>query len=231
MEPLNASFFQERYCQYPPLEIQPTSGGYLLKTTAIPRPAASQSWLAGFLGTILLLLFFWFFFILLVIFGVLLLFNVSVRRKTWSEVWSAVCLAPGELTFSHYPLCLGDSDRLTFRRRLQDNFWTKLFNLQSLPAPASLAVKLVCVERVSYSKGTDTIVETAVVGSYDLCRQTLFPGEREMISHFDLEIPPHLPPSFEAQRNQIRWVIVVEQTLPNLMEPAQSCFTLEVVDA
>ncbi|MFN5513621.1 MAG: hypothetical protein ACK5CA_02430 [Cyanobacteriota bacterium] len=231
MEPLNAPFFKENYCQHPPLEIKPTATGYLLKTTAIPQPKGSQSWIAGVLGIALIVLFFWFFLIILVILGAVLLLNAAVRRKTWSEVWSALCLSPGELIFSHYPLCLGDSDRLTFRRRLQDNFWTKLFRLRSLPAPATLAVKLVCVERVSYTKGTDTIVETAVVASYDLHRQTLFPGEREMTSHFDLEIPAHLPPSFEAQRNQIRWVIVVEQTLPNLMEPAQSCFTLEVVDA
>jgi hypothetical protein len=231
MNPVNASFFKEHYCQHPPLEIKPTAAGYLLKTTAIPRPAGSQSWWAGLLGTIILLLFFWFFLILLVIFGAVLVFSASVRRKTWSEVWSAVCLSPGELIFSHYPLRLGDGDRLTFRRRLQDNFWTKLFNLKSLPAPASLTITLVCVERVSYSKGTDTIVETAVVASYNLHRQALFPGEREMLSHFDLDIPAHLPPSFEAPRNQIRWVIVVEQTLPNLMEPALSCFTLEVLDA
>ncbi|MBJ7900080.1 MAG: hypothetical protein GC158_09205 [Cyanobacteria bacterium RI_101] len=231
MEPLNASFFKDNYCQHPPLEIKPTAAGYLLKTDAVPRPTGSQSWVAGFFGMLFLALFFWFFLIILLIFGVVLLLNGAVRRKTWSEVWSAVCLSPGELLFSHYPLRLGDSDRLTFRRRLQDNFWTKLFNLQSLPTPATLAVKLVCVERVSYTKGTDTIVETAVVASYDLCRQALLPGEREMNSHFDLDIPAHLPPSFEGKHNQIRWLVLVEQTLPNLMEPAQSCFTLEVVDA
>jgi hypothetical protein len=244
MDSLTSPNLLKELCQKPPLAIEPTVAGYLLKENAppfkqnvvplkensLPQSANSSSWFINIIGLLFLLLFVWFFLILMVIFVLALIFNVQLRRTTWNNFWTAVCLAPGELIFSHYPLIPGSEDRLTFRRPLQSNFWTKWWQVATIPAPAILTIQLLCVERVSYTQGTDTIVETAIIDKTLLHRQTLHTGATEMVSHFDLTIPPNLPPSFEGKHNQIRWVLVVEQTLTNLLGPLQSTFTLTVND-
>jgi hypothetical protein len=230
MDSLTAPNLLKEVCQKPPLVIEPTVEGYLLKENALPTSGNANAWPVNIIGLLFFLLFLWFFLILIVIFVVALIFNIQMRRTSWNKFWTAVCLAPGELIFSHYPLTLGSEDRLTFRRRLQANFWTKWWQVKTIPTPGTITIQLLCVERVSYTQGTDTIVETAIIDKTLLHRQSLHSGATEMVSHFDLTIPQHLPPSFEGKNNQIRWVVVVEQTLTNLLEPLQSSFTLTVND-
>lgn len=244
MDSLTAPNLLQEVCQKPPLAMEPTVEGYVLKENAppfkqnvvplkensLPQSTNSSSWFIKIIGLLFFLLFVWFFLILMVVCFLALIFNIQLRRTTGNKFWTAVCLTPGELIFSHYPLTPGSEDRLTFRRQLQSNSWTKLWQVATIPTPAILTIQLLCVERVSYTQGTDTIVEIAIIDKTLLHRQTLHSGATEMVSHFDLIIPQHLPPSFEGKHNQIRWVVVVEQTLTNLLEPLQSTFTLTVND-
>jgi hypothetical protein len=221
---------ENRYCNNPPLAVKLSTEGYIIQENVLPKPEKQKnSWLGAIIGYLILILFlglFWWFFLLIgVILGIIGLLNTRLREIFW---WETVCFAPGELVFSRYPLTLNDSDRLTFRCRLRDNFLTRLFKVKEIPTPARIEVKLLCVERVSYTKGTDTITETAIIESQTIHRQNLYPGSQEIMSNFDLKIPHYLPPSFEAKNNQIRWILLVEKYLPNLSDPIHSQFTLQV---
>jgi hypothetical protein len=224
----NFPSLNDLYCSNPPLVIKQSPEGYILNELALPQPE-NANWLTGIIAFIVitgfLIVFSWFFLILLIILGFVLVFNTKIRNHFW---WETVCFEPGDLIFSHYPLTLDDSDRLLFRCRLRDNFITRLFKVKEIPTPSRIEIKLICLERVSYTKGTDTITENAVIESQLLHRQNIYSGSQEIVSNFDLSIPGYLPPSFEANHNQIRWILLVEKYIPDLAEPVCSKFTLQV---
>jgi hypothetical protein len=85
--------------------------------------------------------------ILLLIFIGIFLFNRSYRNN----IFAKFRLFPGEVFLSIYPLSLGETCLLTFRRRLKRNKKTK--------ESGQLTLKITCLERVEYKKGSDTEVE------------------------------------------------------------------------
>jgi len=137
---------------------------------------------------------------------------------------------PAELIFAHYPLKVGENDRITFRRRLKQNFWTNLFKIHDFPPNSRLKVILICLERATYTKGTDTVTDVATAYESVIFSRTLISGDREVKSHFDLDIPPHLSPSFEGKNNQIRWILEIEESYPGLIDPKMTYLTF-VVDS
>ena len=58
----------------------------------------------------------------------------------------------------------------------------------------------------------------------------LFCGDREVIAHFDLEIPLSFSSSFEGKNNQIRWILDMEESYPGLLEHKHTYLTF-VVDS
>jgi hypothetical protein len=214
--PQNFEFQQARRFSSLPLVVKPSSDGYLLAENAQPKPQQSHSVAGWIVGGFFLIIFSWFFLIV----GIIFLAVALLYRPTRRYLRAFFLLQPGELIFSHYPLHLGQDDRVTFRRRLKGD--------RKFPQNGTVTVRLLCVERVSYTKGTDQVTETALITEKTLRQQSVFSGSKDMVCHFDLDLPAHLPPSFEGKNNQIRWVIVVSQNLPQIAEDIESNFTLFV---
>ena len=170
-----------------------------------------------FVGLFLFLIVFW-----LVYWVVKLVLDKSAR----DEMGAKQGFLPAELIFSHYPLKVGENDRVTFRRRLKQNFWTNLFKVHHFPANSHLRVSLICMERVTYTKGTDTVTDVATAHENVIFSKTLISGDSEVIAHFDLEIPAHLSPSFEGKHNQIRWILELEESYPSLLEQKMTYLTI-----
>lgn len=200
----------------PPITVERTTEGYILNESDPAKPKPPTGFLGYLFGGIFLLGFIWLVPLIAFIAFIAVLFYPPFRHRILAYFF----LMPGELVFTHYPLRLGSDDRVTFQRKLKGN--RKFF------PDSAIAIKLLCIERVSYTRGTDTIVETAVVEEKALESQPIFSGDNEAICHFDLSIPAHLPASFEASTNQIRWVVVVEQTMPGIVDRTESSFTFFV---
>ena len=156
-----------------------------------------------------------------------LILDESARYKMGTDLGFA---GGAELIFSRYPLKAGDNDRLTFRRRLKNNYWTNLFKINKFPVNSHITVNLVCVERASYTHGTDDVTDVAVVYEKMIYSDNLFCGDREVIAHFDLEIPLSFSSSFEGKNNQIRWILDMEESYPGLLEHKHTYLTF-VVDS
>lgn len=200
----------------PPITVEPTAEGYILNESDPAKPKQSVGFLGYLFGGIFLLAFIG----LVPLIAFIAFISVLFYRPLRQWILAYFFLWPGELVFTHYPLRLGSDSRVTFRRKLKGN-------RKFLPDSA-IAIKLLCIERVSYTKGTDTIVETAVVEEEALRSQSILSGDNEAICHFDLSIPAHLPASFEAGNNQIRWIAVIEQTMPGIVDRTDSNFTFFV---
>ncbi|MGL5035315.1 MAG: hypothetical protein ACRC6M_16125, partial [Microcystaceae cyanobacterium] len=156
--------------------------------------------------------------------------KITVDESERYKVGGKFSLLPAELIFSHYPLKVGENDRLTFRRRLKNNSWTDLFKINKFPVNSHVKINLVCVERASYTKGTDRVTDVAVVYEKTIYSDNLLCGDLEVIAHFDLEIPLSCGSSFEGKYNKIRWILAMEESYPGLLEQKHSYFTF-IVDS
>ena len=230
----------------PPLKFQLGSEGYLLKKKseestitpyliqfifisvflAIPGFFLGVYLVVSFANPIFII-FIPFFSIFYVVYRVMkLTLDESARYKMGIELG----FVGAELIFSRYPLKVGENDRLTFRRRLKNNYWTNLFKINKFPVNSHITVNLVCVERASYTQGTDTVTDVAVVYEKMIYSDNLLCGDREVIGHFDLEIPLSYSSSFEGKNNQIRWILDMEENYPGLLEQKHTYLTF-VVDS
>ncbi len=238
---------------FPPLEIQLGLEGYLLREDLKVQWQISRftnpNWLFGLTSTfiaIFILIFgfpivlsypggFWpvyvaFVLFLIVFWIVYWVVKLSLDKSARYEMGAKQGFLPAELIFSHYPLKVGENDRITFRRRLKQNFWTNLFKVRDFPNNSRLKVSLMCLERATYTKGTDTVTDVAVAYENMIFSKILIAGDREVKSHFDLEIPLHFSPSFEGKNNQIRWILEIEESYPGLIDLKMTYLTF-VVDS
>lgn len=233
---------------FPPLAIEPVFEGYRL-TSEAPRQLVMKllhgSRMMGGLGGLVpigVVAFFFFsqvtFYLLSVIWPILmpipiflvvygslkLIFDPQFRFRIGAQFG----LGPGEIIFSHYPLRVGEDDRLTFRRQLKENTWTRWFNLDRFPDQGRLQVSLLCAERVIYTEGTDTITEVAIVHEDRIYSHSLIGGDRQVKAYFNLHIPDSLPSAFEGKHNQIRWLLKVEENYPQAIGKLITYFTFVV---
>jgi hypothetical protein len=214
---------------FPPLEIQLELEGHILrKKWQIPNitglfvlsllSTLAISWLP--IPSLFLVVF-------CVVYSVV---KITVDESARYRMGAILGFLPPELIFFRYPLKVGENDRITFRRRLKQNFWTNLFKINRFPVNSHIKINLVCVERVSYTKGTTRVTDVAVVYEKMIYSDNLLSGDREVIAHFDLEIPLSYSSSFEGKYNQIRWVLDVEESYPGLLEQKHTYLTF-VVDS
>jgi hypothetical protein len=238
---------------FPPSEIQLGLEGYLLREDLKVQWQISRftnvNWVFGvsitFIAIFILIIGFpillsfsgvvWPIFVILFLFLIVFwivywLVKLSLDKSARYEMGAKQGFLPAELIFSHYPLKVGENDRITFRRRLKQNFWTNLFKVHDFPANSRLKVSLICLERATYTKGTDTVTDVATAYESVIFSKTLIPGDREVKSHFDLEIPSYLSPSFEGKNNQIRWILQIEESYPGLIDLKMTYLTF-VVDS
>jgi len=226
-----------------PAEIQLGAEGYLLKENrGWLLNVTGRSWLIRssvgiFIGIFLLFFAFpilitvWPVSLFLLVFSVVyLVVKIALDESVRYKIGAKLGFLPAELIFFHYPPKVGDNERITFRRRLKQNFWTNLFKIRDFPANSRLKISLICMERVTYTKGTDTVTDVATAYENVIFSKTLIAGDREVIGHFDLEIPAHLSPSFEGKNNQIRWILEIEENYPGLIDLKMTYLTF-VVDS
>ena len=239
---------------FAPLEIEPVFEGYQLTSEPIRQRAINLYQLLrsrfmgrlGGVGPMVVITFFVFFQFILTLFSVvwpilipLLIFIVvygSLKLIFDPEfrfgVGAQFSLAPGEVIFSHYPLRVGEEDRLTFRRQIKDNWLTRWFNVNHFPDQGRLQVSLLCAERVSYTshdEEAERMTEVAVIYEDRIHAYSLLGGDRQVNAYFDCQIPHHLPPSFEGKNNQIRWLLKIEESYPNVIGQ-QTTYLTFVVD-
>jgi len=236
-----------------PLEIQLELEGYVLREALKVQWQISRStnpnWLFGLTITftaIFILIFgfpivlsysgivwpvFVVLFLFLIVFWIVYwVVKLTLDESARYEMGTKLGFLPAELIFFHYPLKMGENDRVTFRRRLKQNFWTNLFKIHDFPANSRLKVSLICMERASYTRGSSHVTDVAVAHESIIFSKTLILGDREVIAHFDLEIPAHLSPSFEGKHNQIRWILELEESYPSLLGQKMTYLTF-VVDS
>jgi|GEM_PF-2841493 len=206
--------------QPPTNNVQKTSEGFLLDSNEYLQQQ-KQNYLIIFLIFLIFLIFFWWFFLLIAIFNFVSNKNFRNNLETLkNNLIARFRFLPPEVFLSTYPLSLGEKCSLTFRRHLKGNRKTK--------QPGELTFKIACLERVTYTKGSDTEVEVEVIWESPPEFYSV-PTDVDMICFKTVfMVPNHLPPCFEAKNNQIRWVISVEQKIPGIVEQVYSNFSFVV---
>ncbi len=145
------------------------------------------------------------------------LFFQSIYSNYRKVKQSAKFERPGEVILSKYPLHLGESCQVGYRRLLKTGM--------TLPETGHLKARLLCSEVVTYTVGTDETTVRKIMFEKSLANQTLYRGTRSIEFEETLEIPSNITPSFKAKNNQILWEIEVQLELPGLISPEKNPFS------
>ena len=132
----------------------------------------------------------------------------------------SIRLYPAELILPKYPLRLGETCPIHYRRRLRGGTFTK---------PGNIEVQLVCDEWVQYKQGTDTKTKTHSLYEVQLPECSIVTGERQADYESQVEISAEAPPSFSAEHNRVRWRVIVKLKVPGIPRTCESEFLLKVV--
>lgn len=201
-----------------PGAIEKIPEGFLLKEMAQTKKKRSLiGSIVIFLMIGVFILVFWWFLLIVAVIGGIIAWSIPATRN---YILAYFRLFPGELILSNYPLNLGNEYVFTFRRRLKKNRKTK--------DSGQLTLKVYCVERVSYRKGSDTETEISIIWESEAFTYSLAAGIDTLSCRTNVTIPKHLPPSYEGRNNQIRWVASIEQSVSNLANNVCSNFTFIV---
>jgi len=136
------------------------------------------------------------------------------------ELWSNLKLHPAELILPKYPLRLGETCSIHYRRRLRRGTFSK---------PGRVEAQLVCDEWVEYTQGTDKVTKTHSLHEAELPTRTVVTGEQQADYESRIAISSKELPSFLAKHNQIRWRVIVKLTVPGIPQKCQSEFSLQVL--
>jgi hypothetical protein len=136
------------------------------------------------------------------------------------ELWKKLTFLPAELILPSYPLRLGESCAIRYRRRLRKGTFGR---------SAHLEAQLMCDEWVQYTQGTDTVTKTHPIWEKALPPQTVVSGERQADYTGHISIRPQGPPSIFAKHNKIRWQLVIKLRAPGIPSDCISTFALNVL--
>lgn len=136
------------------------------------------------------------------------------------ELWSNLKLHPAELILPKYPLRLGETCSIHYRRRLRRGTFSK---------PGRVEAQLVCDEWVEYTQGTDKVTKIHSLHEAELPTRTVVTGEQQADYESRIAISSKELPSFSAKHNQIRWRVIVKLTVPGIPQKCQSEFSLQVL--
>ncbi|MEO0354172.1 MAG: hypothetical protein AAF268_05045 [Cyanobacteria bacterium P01_A01_bin.3] len=128
-------------------------------------------------------------------------------------------LQPGEIVLPSYPLRLGESLNIRYRRQLRRG---------SISRPGSIRAKWLCYEWVQYRQGTSTRTVKHTLWETDLPERSVSAGTRRVEYDAQLHVNPHYPPSFDADSNQVRWELQVSVKLPGVPKDS-SHFRLKII--
>jgi hypothetical protein len=136
------------------------------------------------------------------------------------ETWKNLKLYPAELILPSYPLRLGESCTIQYRRRLRKGSFSRA---------AQLEAKFVCDEWVQYTQGTDTVTKNHLLWETILPSKTVDSGERQADYIGGIDIRPEGPPSFFAEHNKIRWQLIIKLRAPGIPSACISTFLINVL--
>ena len=128
-------------------------------------------------------------------------------------------LKPGDVFFSSYPLRMGESFAVRYRRELRHG---------STTGRGQITAKWRCYEWIQYKQGTDIETKTHTLWEKDLPVKTVEVGLKRLEYEADLRVLSEGPPSFYADNNQVRWELEIALALPK-MPKAISHFQFQVV--
>ena len=128
-------------------------------------------------------------------------------------------LQPGEIVLPSYPLRLGESFSVRYRRYLRSG---------SISRPGSISAKWLCYEWVQYRQGTSTRTVKHTLWETDLPERSVSAGTRRVEYDAQLHANSAYPPSFDAAHNQVRWELQVNVKLPGVPKDA-SYFRLKIL--
>ena len=114
---------------------------------------------------------------------------------------------PGEVVLTSYPLRLGETFRLRFRRPLRRGYTRSL---------GEITAKWLCYEWVQYLQGTDIETKTHILWEQDLPLMTVSTGTQVVTYETKLTVLPEGPPSLDAQHYQVRWEIHISVDVPGI---------------
>ncbi|MEO1094023.1 MAG: hypothetical protein AAFX01_03885 [Cyanobacteria bacterium J06638_28] len=123
----------------------------------------------------------------------------------WLKIVSA--FQPGEVLLPSYPLRMGETFRLRFRRALRRGHTHR---------PGKIIAKWLCYEWVQYRQGTDIETKVHMLWEQDLPTMTVSTGTRVATYETKLTVLPEGPPSFDAEHNQVRWEILISVDVPGI---------------
>ncbi len=136
------------------------------------------------------------------------------------ETWKNFKLHPAELILPSYPLRLGESCTIHYRRRLRNGSFSRAAHLEA---------KVICDEWVQYRQGTDTVTKTHTLWETAFPSKTVVSGERQADYTGRIDIRPEGPPSFFAEHNKIRWQLIIKLRAPGIPSACISTFLINVM--
>ncbi len=151
---------------------------------------------------------------------VFVLLTLIFRRIELLHMWRDFKLFPAELILPAYPLHLGETMPIYYRRRLRRGRLSQSIQIEAA---------LVCDEWVQYSEGTDTITKTHPLSQTELPSASIDSGENQIEYQSNIYIDPQQPPSFFGKHNQIRWSLNLKFKMPGILGVCQSNFSLQIL--
>lgn len=136
------------------------------------------------------------------------------------HLWRSLKLHPAELILPKYPLRLGETCPIYYRRRLRNGTFTQSGYVEA---------RLICDEWVQYKQGTDTRTRTHSLYEVQLPRHTVVTGESQADYESKIEVAAEAPPTFLAKHNRVRWRLIVQLKVPGIPRTCESEFHLNVV--
>lgn len=136
------------------------------------------------------------------------------------QIWTDLKLYPAELILPKYPLRLGETCPIYYRRRPRNG---------TLNKSARIEAQLTCDEWVQYSQGTDTVTKTHELWKQPLPESSIVSGETQADYSEEIKILPQYPPSFYAKHSQIRWLLTIKLRVPGIPQVCESIFYLQVL--
>ena len=132
-------------------------------------------------------------------------------------LWRIRKLKPGQLVVSSWPLKIGDTTRVTYRRAVKRG---------AVPTLERIDAEVVVREVARYHQGTDTHTVEEDVARYRVEAHIMtIPGA--LVAELHVEIPANAPPSFHASNNRIEWWVEIEPVMLD-GKTDESAFKLEV---
>ncbi|NEO53291.1 MAG: hypothetical protein F6K54_09490 [Okeania sp. SIO3B5] len=130
----------------------------------------------------------------------------EIIQLIWSSIQHLIKFDhPGELYLSHYPLKLGDSFQISYRRPLRPGV--------SLKKNSDLSTSLLCSKVTVTQRKTKRKSFKEIILEQPLINQKIPAGTQAIEFTIPIEIPNHGSPSIETERNRIIWEIEVNLQL------------------